>query len=55
MTRQQFVIILRPEPGVTDPALELRRLLKKALRNYRLRCVDIREIHEQDQHHEKNT
>jgi hypothetical protein len=37
--RPVFVLRLRPEPGVIDPARALRALLKTALRRFGLRCM----------------
>jgi hypothetical protein len=45
--RPVFVLRLRPEPRVTDPVRALRSALKRLLRSYGLRCVDIREDHEE--------
>jgi hypothetical protein len=41
--RPTFIVHLRPEPGVEDPIRSLRHFLKRALRSWGLRCVDIRE------------
>lgn len=41
--RPVFVVVLRPERGVTDPARMLRGALKILLRRFGLRCVDFRE------------
>jgi hypothetical protein len=37
--RPVFRLLLRPEPGVAEPERALRRLLKMALRAFKLRCV----------------
>jgi hypothetical protein len=42
--RATFQLTLRAEPNCVDPTRELRRLLKHALRYYRLRCTDYREV-----------
>jgi hypothetical protein len=47
-TRPVFVLKLRPEPHVTDSIKALRFVLKRLLRQYGMRCVDIRE----EQHEE---
>jgi hypothetical protein len=41
--RPTFVVHLRPEADCTDPIKALRELLKRALRNWGLRCIDCRE------------
>ena len=41
--RRPFELTLRPLPG-TDAILSLRRILKFALRQCGMRCVNIREI-----------
>lgn len=41
--RPVFVLVLRPEHGVTDPTRMLRAALKVLLRRFGFRCVDIRE------------
>jgi hypothetical protein len=42
--RPTFIVHLRPEPDCTDPIKALRELLKRALRNWGLRCVTLSEI-----------
>jgi hypothetical protein len=37
--RPTFRLLLRPEPGVAEPERALRRLLRIALRTFKLRCV----------------
>jgi hypothetical protein len=39
-----FVLRLRPEPGCRHPIHALRRVLKFALRQCQLRCVEAQEI-----------
>ena len=39
--RPIFRLTLRPEPHVVDPAYALRGLLKRALRSYGLRAIDV--------------
>jgi hypothetical protein len=39
--RPVFVLRLRPTPDCTTPYRALRELLKRALRNYGLRCIAI--------------
>ena len=41
-----FVIHLRPEPDCTDPVKALRELLKRALRSWGLRAIQINQIKE---------
>jgi hypothetical protein len=42
---QSFAIIFTPTPGNdVPPEIRLRRLLKSALRQHGLRCIDIREL-----------
>jgi hypothetical protein len=48
--RPSFVLELRPEPGV-DPVLALRSLLKAALRRFGLRCVSLKEQHDEEEIH----
>ena len=44
MTKRMFVVSLVAEPGCDpNPIHALRRLLKIALRQFRLRCIDVRE------------
>jgi hypothetical protein len=38
---ESFTITLRPEPGVRDPVIALRSLLKVALRQHGLKCVKL--------------
>jgi hypothetical protein len=42
--RPVFVLRLRAEPGVANPVLALRALLKTALRRFGLRCVSCVEV-----------
>jgi hypothetical protein len=42
-----FVVTLIPMPGVANPVLALRKVLKIALRQFRLRCVNVEEKTEQ--------
>ncbi len=45
MGMQSFAIIFTPTPGSdVPPEIRLRRLLKSALRQHGLRCLDIREL-----------
>jgi hypothetical protein len=37
--RPIYRLELRPEPGCINPAYALRQLLKRALRDYGLRCI----------------
>jgi hypothetical protein len=39
--RPVFRLTLRPEPHVADPVYALRGLLKRALRSYGLRAIDV--------------
>ena len=39
--RPIFRLTLRPEPHVADPVYALRGLLKRALRSYGLRAIDV--------------
>ena len=41
--KRAFELTLRPLPNV-DAILSLRRILKIALRQYEMRCINIREI-----------
>ena len=41
--RPSFTIVLRPEPGVADPVIALRRFLKLALRTFGLKAVAVAE------------
>jgi hypothetical protein len=41
--RPTYAVTLRPEPGV-DPIRALRSLLKRALRNHKLRCLSVEEV-----------
>ena len=40
--RRRYVLVLQPEPGV-DPIRALRWILKRSLRQFGMKCVDIRE------------
>jgi hypothetical protein len=42
--RPTFRLVLRPEPNVADPERALRRLLKIALRKFRLKCLSVEEV-----------
>ena len=42
--RPSFRLLLRAEPNVPDAERVLRRLLKLALRRFRLRCVAIEQM-----------
>jgi hypothetical protein len=42
--RQTFIIELTPTPDCINPIGALRELLKRALRNWGLRCVTVREV-----------
>jgi len=43
--RLAFALVVRAEPGV-DAIRSLRAWLKRGLRSYSLRCVDIRQVHD---------
>jgi hypothetical protein len=45
--RPQYLIQLRPEPGVNNPLRALRQALKVLLRRFGLRCVSAEEIQQQ--------
>ncbi len=45
--RPIYTVKFRPEPGA-DAVRSLRRLLKSALRLYRLRCIDVRDTSPND-------
>jgi hypothetical protein len=42
--RPTYVLALRPLPSCRDPIVQVRRLLKHALRYYGLRCTSIEEV-----------
>ena len=44
--RPIFRLTLRPEPHVVDPVYALRGLLKRALRSYGLRAIDVSVVEE---------
>lgn len=53
--KPEFLIRLRPLPNDwQDPETRLKALLKAALRNYRLRCVDARPVVPDSTPHERD-
>jgi hypothetical protein len=42
--RPTYIVQLRPEPDCRDPIKSLRFFLKRALRDWRLRCITLREV-----------
>ena len=53
MTAEQaqpvFIIKLRAERDVINPVHNLRRLLKRALRDFHLRCIDCTEVRQEEE------
>jgi hypothetical protein len=42
--RPTFIVTLRAEPDCTNPIHALQKLLKRALRDWKLRCVTLSEV-----------
>jgi hypothetical protein len=43
-----YIVKLRPERDVINPVHNLRRLLKRALRDFHLRCIDCTEVRQEE-------
>ena len=48
MSKTKYTITLECQPDTVAPATRLKRLLKFALRVCRLKCVEIRELKDQE-------
>ena len=42
--KTRFAIVLEAQRDTVDPILRLRTLLKQALRQHRMKCIEIREL-----------
>ena len=42
--RIRYHLILEAQPDTVDPNIRLRTLLKQALRQHRMKCIEVREL-----------